>query len=73
MTPASPRLLVVDDHRKIREPLATRAGTSAVYRVGGPAVIGALAYGTESIRPVDVIVGPGSARPATMSSPPILA
>ena len=40
------------------------AGVDEVYRVGGPAVIGALAYGTESIRPVDVIVGPGSARVA---------
>jgi histidinol dehydrogenase len=40
------------------------AGVDEVYRVAGPAVIGALAYGTESIRPVDVIVGPGSARVA---------
>jgi histidinol dehydrogenase len=39
-------------------------GADEVYRVGGPAAIGALAYGTESIRPVDVIVGPGSARVA---------
>jgi histidinol dehydrogenase len=43
---------------------AAVAGVDEVYRVGGPAVIGALAYGTESIRPVDVIVGPGSARVA---------
>ena len=43
---------------------AAIAGVDEVYRVGGPAVIGALAYGTESIRPVDVIVGPGSARVA---------
>ena len=35
-----------------------------VYRVGGPAAIAAMAYGTESIRPVDVIVGPGTARVA---------
>jgi histidinol dehydrogenase len=40
---------------------AALAGVDEVLRVGGPAVIGALAYGTESIRPVDVIVGPGSA------------
>jgi histidinol dehydrogenase len=40
---------------------AAIAGVDEVYRVGGPAAIGALAYGTESIRPVDVIVGPGSA------------
>lgn len=31
-----------------------------VYRVGGPWAIGALAYGTESIKPVDVITGPGN-------------
>jgi len=43
---------------------AAIAGVDEVYRVGGPAVIGALAYGTESIRPVDVIVSPGSARVA---------
>jgi histidinol dehydrogenase len=43
---------------------AALVGVDEVYRVGGPAVIGALAYGTESIRPVDVIVGPGSARVA---------
>ena len=43
---------------------AALAGVDEVYRVGGPAVIGALAYGTDSIAPVDVIVGPGSARVA---------
>lgn len=43
---------------------AALVGVDGVLRVGGPAVIGALAYGTASIRPVDVIVGPGSARVA---------
>lgn len=43
---------------------AALAGVDEVYRVGGPGAIAALAYGTESIRPVDVIVGPGSARVA---------
>ncbi|MEX2293147.1 MAG: histidinol dehydrogenase [Acidimicrobiales bacterium] len=43
---------------------AALAGVDEVYRVGGPGGIGALAYGTQSIRPVDVIVGPGSARVA---------
>ena len=43
---------------------AAIAGVDEVYRVGGPAAIGAMAYGTESIRPVDVIVGPGSTRVA---------
>jgi histidinol dehydrogenase len=43
---------------------AALAGADEVYRIGGPAAVGALAYGTETIRPVDVIVGPGSARVA---------
>jgi histidinol dehydrogenase len=34
--------------------------TSVVYRMGGAQAIAALAYGTESIPPVDVIVGPGN-------------
>jgi histidinol dehydrogenase len=36
------------------------AGVDEVYRVGGAQAIGAMAYGTESIEPVDVIVGPGN-------------
>jgi len=32
-----------------------------VYRMGGAQAIAALAYGTESIEPVDVIAGPGNA------------
>ena len=39
---------------------ASLAGVDEVYRVGGAQAIAALAYGTESIRPVDVIVGPGN-------------
>src|SRR5437763_2302472 len=35
-------------------------GASAVYRMGGAHAIAALAYGTESVDPVDVIVGPGN-------------
>ncbi|MBA3300693.1 MAG: histidinol dehydrogenase [Thermoleophilaceae bacterium] len=35
-------------------------GVSEVYRVGGAQAIAALAFGTETIEPVDVIVGPGS-------------
>lgn len=37
------------------------AGVDEVYRVGGPAAIGALAYGTRQIPAVDLIVGPGNA------------
>ncbi len=36
------------------------AGVDEVYRVGGAQAIAAMAYGTESIEPVDVIVGPGN-------------
>lgn len=39
---------------------AKEAGVDELYRVGGVAAIAALAYGTETIRPVDKIVGPGS-------------
>jgi histidinol dehydrogenase len=34
---------------------------SEVYRAGGAQAVAALAYGTDSVRPVDVIVGPGNA------------
>jgi histidinol dehydrogenase len=36
-------------------------GVTEVYRMGGAQAVGALAYGTESVRKVDVIVGPGNA------------
>jgi histidinol dehydrogenase len=39
---------------------AALAGVDEVYRVGGAQAIGAMAYGTETIRAVDVIVGPGN-------------
>ena len=39
---------------------AALAGVDEVFRVGGAQAIAALAYGTETIRPVDVIVGPGN-------------
>ncbi len=35
------------------------AGVDEIYRVGGAQAVAALAYGTESIAPVDKIVGPG--------------
>ncbi len=35
-------------------------GASIVYAMGGAQAIAALAYGTESVDPVDVIVGPGN-------------
>jgi histidinol dehydrogenase len=39
---------------------AREAGVNRIYRAGSAWGIAALAYGTESIRPVDVIVGPGN-------------
>ena len=36
------------------------AGVTEVYRVGGAQAVAALAYGTETIRRVDKIVGPGN-------------
>jgi len=39
---------------------AAIAGVDEVYRVGGAQAVAAMAYGTESIAAVDVIVGPGN-------------
>jgi histidinol dehydrogenase len=57
--------LCVPPDREGRVPPATLAaaalvGVDEVYRVGGAQAIAALAYGTESIAPVDVIAGPGN-------------
>jgi len=40
---------------------ADLAGVHEIYRVGGAQAVAALAYGTETIRPVAKIVGPGNA------------
>ena len=37
------------------------AGVDEVWRIGGAQAVGALAYGTQRIKPVDVVVGPGNA------------
>lgn len=39
---------------------AKEAGVKEIYKVGGAQAIAALAYGTETIRPVDKITGPGN-------------
>jgi histidinol dehydrogenase len=51
------------DGRVARPTLAAAAlvGVDEVYRIGGAQAIAALAYGTESVPAVDVIVGPGNA------------
>jgi len=47
------------------EPLVMAAarlgGVGEIYRVGGAQAVAALAYGTETIAPVDTVVGPGNA------------
>ncbi|MEK9671921.1 MAG: histidinol dehydrogenase [Rhodospirillaceae bacterium] len=40
---------------------ASIAGVDEIYRIGGAQAVGALAYGTDTIKPVDKIVGPGNA------------
>lgn len=37
------------------------AGADEIWRIGGAQAVAALAYGTQSIRPVDKITGPGNA------------
>ena len=39
---------------------AKEAGVDVIYKVGGAQAIGAMAYGTQSIKKVDKIVGPGN-------------
>ena len=40
---------------------ANLAGVREIYRIGGAQAVAALAYGTQTIAPVDKIVGPGNA------------
>ncbi|RUS46203.1 histidinol dehydrogenase [Cohnella sp. AR92] len=44
---------------------ASELGIAEIYKVGGAQAIAALAYGTETIRKVDKITGPGNAYVAT--------
>lgn len=44
---------------------ASIAGVTQIYKIGGAQAIAALAYGTETIPPVDKIVGPGNVFVAT--------
>ncbi|MDC3426211.1 histidinol dehydrogenase [Aquibacillus sp. 3ASR75-11] len=44
------------------------AGVQTIYKLGGVQAIAALAYGTETIEPVDKIVGPGNAYVAAAKS-----
>ncbi|MDQ3956002.1 MAG: histidinol dehydrogenase [Actinomycetota bacterium] len=52
-----------DGSGEIAEPVLAAcavAGINEVYRVGGAQAIAALAYGTETVRPVEKVVGPGN-------------
>jgi histidinol dehydrogenase len=40
---------------------ARELGLDELYAIGGAQAVAALAYGTETIRPVDAVIGPGSA------------
>ena len=40
---------------------ARLAGVTEIYRIGGAQAVAALSFGTETIKPVDKIVGPGNA------------
>jgi histidinol dehydrogenase len=58
-------VMVVPAPKGVINPLvlaaAEIAGVHEIYRVGGAQAVAALAYGTESIRPVVKVVGPGNA------------
>ncbi|MEI6558266.1 MAG: histidinol dehydrogenase [Rhodospirillaceae bacterium] len=58
-------VMVVPTPNGVLNPLvlaaAGLAGVDEIYRIGGAQAIAALAYGTETIKPVDKIVGPGNA------------
>ncbi len=61
-----PRIvMVVPTPKGVINPLvlaaADIAGVHEIYRIGGAQAVGALAYGTDTIKPVDKIVGPGNA------------
>jgi histidinol dehydrogenase len=58
-------IMVVPTPGGERNPLvlaaAAIAGVDRVFTIGGAQAVGALAYGTETVPPVDKIVGPGNA------------
>jgi histidinol dehydrogenase len=54
------QLVVAAAHHPVILAAARLCGADEVYRMSGAQAIGALAHGTESVRPVDVIVGPGN-------------
>jgi histidinol dehydrogenase len=59
-TPPNPAFAETGHVNPVILAAAEVAGATDVLRVGGAQAIAALAYGTETIRPVDKIVGPGN-------------
>ena len=59
---AGVKRIVVVSPKPVKETLAAASmlGISEFYRIGGAQAIAALAYGTETIKPVIKIVGPGN-------------
>jgi histidinol dehydrogenase len=55
--PATAGVAGIDPHILVA---AAEVGVREIYRAGGAQAIAALAYGTETIRPVDKITGPGN-------------
>jgi sulfopropanediol 3-dehydrogenase len=56
--PPVPETGMINDHTLVAMQIG---GASEIYCVGGVQAIAALAYGTPTIAPVDIIVGPGNA------------
>lgn len=54
----TPPAVALEDRRRL-ETLAWHCGVDELHFVGGPHAIAAMAFGTASVTPVDMIVGPG--------------
>jgi histidinol dehydrogenase len=58
-------VMVVPSPKGYLNPLVLAAahisGITEIYKIGGAQAVGALSYGTDTIKPVDVIAGPGNA------------
>ncbi|MGE4384814.1 MAG: histidinol dehydrogenase [Endomicrobiaceae bacterium] len=58
------RLVIVTPPKKMSDEVLFAAkvcGIDEIYSIGGPVAIAAIAYGTKTILPVNMIVGPGNA------------
>lgn len=58
------RIVMVTPPKKMSNEVlfaASICGITEIYSIGGPVAIAAIAYGTKTIKPVNMIVGPGNA------------